>query len=777
MRYAWRMPALALLGSLSLVSTARGQTRPYIGYAYPAGGRQGTTVTVKLGGQGLDDVAGALFTGSGVTARVIDYHRKLGNQEMQLLREQREELLRGQKKAGGRLPEDDARLLLRLQQRLSEYVDRPACASIATLVFLEVAIAPGAEPGPRELRLVTQTGVSNPLVFHVGQLPEYARKALTTRPLQVLGKEEQALRTRPPEEEEVRIDLPCVVNGQIAPGEINAYRFAARKGQRLVLSVAARQLIPFVADAVPGWFQPVLVVYDADGREVVYSDDFRFMPDPTVCFEVPRDGDYRATLTDAIYRGREDFVYRMTVGELPYLAGVFPLGGPADAPPGKIAMSGWNLEGTELVPPPPGAPPGVHAVVARRRDGFVSNRVPFALDTLPEVREREPNNTPPGAQRVQPPVVINGRIDQPGDEDIFRVEGRPGDPIVADVTARALDSPIDAVLKVTDAAGSLLAFNDDHADAAAGTNTHHADPRLVTRIPPDGVCFIHLADTARQGGEAYAYRLRVSAPRPDFDLRVVPSSLSMRSKAAASLTVFVLRRDGFTGDISLGLKNPPPGFSAAPVTLTAKQESARLTLKNSLRNTPQPVDLIVEGRARIGDREVVRAAVPAEDRMQAFLWRHLVPAENLVAWVYDPGFKPPPKRVPPPPQAVVQGPKSAGAALGGDMQEMTAMSAAVPSDGMQEMTAIKTASKTDKPASPAPPPAKPSTAPAEPATATPTPAAPAKPATATPAAPAPPKFTKQQVAARLRQLKLLYEDWLLTDAFYARLVAECEAAQ
>ena len=37
-------------------------------------------------------------------------------------------------------------------------------------------------------------------------------------------------------------------------------------------------------------------------------------------------------------------------------------------------------------------------------------------------------------------------------------------------------------------------------------------------------------------------------------------------------------------------------------------------------------------------------------------------------------------------------------------------------------------------------------------------------------------FTKRQVTGRLRQLRLLYEDWLLTDDFYLRKVAECEAA-
>lgn len=40
-----------------------------------------------------------------------------------------------------------------------------------------------------------------------------------------------------------------------------------------------------------------------------------------------------------------------------------------------------------------------------------------------------------------------------------------------------------------------------------------------------------------------------------------------------------------------------------------------------------------------------------------------------------------------------------------------------------------------------------------------------------------PKFTKQQVAGRLRQLRQLYEEGLITEDFYARKVAECEAAR
>ena len=217
-------------------------------------------------------------------------------------------------------------LIARIEKRIAEYVNTPACASIANLVFVEVTIAADAQPGEREIRLATPRGVSNPMVFHVGQLPEVCRKPMLTATSGARQGGAGAAQAAGSEVED-RITVPCIVNGQIASGEVNRYRFEARKGQRLVISTQARQLIPYIADAVPGWFQPVLALYDAEGKEVAYDDDYRFKPDPVILYQVPKDGEYVLAIYDAIYRGREDFVYRMTIGELPFVTSIFPLGG------------------------------------------------------------------------------------------------------------------------------------------------------------------------------------------------------------------------------------------------------------------------------------------------------------------------------------------------------------------------------------------------------------------------------------------------------------------
>ncbi len=734
-----QLSLLALAGLLAIAPAAQAQMmRPYIGFVYPAGGQRGTTFRIELGGQGLDDVDRAIVTGAGVSAKVIAYHRRLNPQDVQLLNEQLRELRRATRgsslaslvtsgpammasgdamMASGTAPSGTAakgkdaaaQLITRIEKRVAEYVNRPESISISNIVLVEVTMAGSAKPGPREIRVATPRGISNPLVFHVGQLPEVCRKPMITSQFEVLGKEELALRHRPEDEVEDSVSVPCTANGQIASGEVNRYRFEAHKGQRLVIAADARQLIPYMADAVPGWFQAVLALYDAHGKEVAYNDDYRFKPDPTLFYEVPKDGQNVLAIYDAIYRGREDFVYRITIGEMPFVTSIFPLGGRAGDSLPPIRMKGWNLDGAVLTPPPRDAKPGIHWIAARK-DGLLSNRVPFVLDTLPECFEKEPNNDPAHAQKVKLPVIINGRIDRPDDWDVFQLTGHAGETIVAEVTARRLDSPLDSVLKLTDASGKLLALNDDHEDVEAGLDTHDADSYLSVKLPADGTYYVHLGDTACQGGEAYAYRLRLSAPRPDFALRVVPSSISLRSKGAAAVTVYAIRKDGFAGPIKVDLKDPSPGFSSFSTWLSPTQTVVRLTVKTDLVDTKQPVTLAFEGRAKIEGRDVAHQAVPAEDKMQAFLWRHLVPAKELKALVVDPTYESPKQR----------------------------------------------ASHSPSPA-----------------------AAPAK-ATAvasSDSAAAKPKFTKKQVAGRLRQLQLLLDEGLLTDAFYNEKVAECEAAQ
>jgi hypothetical protein len=603
------------------------QNAPHIGYAYPAGGRQGDTFQVTIGGQFIESADKVYISGSGIQAKVTESVKLLTPKQVNDLREKLQEL---QKKAR------DAAIvkeMVEIRTKLNDIQIKRTNPVLAEKVILQVTMAPDAEPGQRELRLATANGLSNPLFFHVGQLTEFHKEAEKISPDPLTGRRPE-VPGQPPggkREPDMNITLPSIVNGQIMPGEVDRYRFQAHKGQRLVVAVSARELIPYLADAVPGWFQAAVAVYDSNGNELAYDDHYLFHPDPVLYCKIPKDGQYRLEIHDALYRGREDFVYRIAVGELPFITSVFPLGGPAVAET-AVELKGWNLPVQKLTMDAKDKEPGIIPLSVHRGD-VISNTVPFAVDTIPECLEKEPNNDPAGAQQVALPIIVNGRIDKPGDWDVFRFEGRKGQEIVADVDARKLDSPLDSLLKLTDAAGRQLAFNDDYGDKGTGLSTHHADSYLTAVLPANGAYYLYLGDAQHKGGPEYGYRLRISEPRPDFALRAVPSSINVRTGASVPVTVYALRKDGFSGEITLALKDAPKGFTLSGALVPANKDQVTFTLKGPQTPLEDPINLTVEGRATIQGRAVVRQAVPAEDMMQAFIYRHLVPEKNLLASV------------------------------------------------------------------------------------------------------------------------------------------------
>jgi hypothetical protein len=408
------------------------------------------------------------------------------------------------------------------------------------------------------------------------------------------------------------------------PGEADRYRFEGHRGQNLVVTVSARELMPYLADAVPGWFQPTVALFDDKGNELAYDDDYRFNPDPVLNYRLPADGSYIVEIKDALYRGREDFVYRMSVGELPFVTSAFPLGGRAGTVT-NVSLTGWNLAASHVEMNAKGKQEGIYPLPAA-----AANRIPFAIDTLPEIIEKEPNDTAKNAQRLKLPVTVNGRIDRPGDWDVFGIQGGKGQEIVAEVLARRLGSPLDSVLKLTDAAGRQLAFNDDFDDKAAGLLTHQADSLIRATLPAAGIYYISIGDAQHKGGPEYAYRLRIGPPRPDFELLVTPSAINGGRGMSIPVTVHALRRDGFSGEIAIGLKDAPQGVALSGAVVPAGQDRVRITVSIPPAALPgEPTSLRLEGRATIEGREVTHAAWPAEERMQAFAYHHLVPAEDL----------------------------------------------------------------------------------------------------------------------------------------------------
>jgi hypothetical protein len=628
-----------------LRGSAAQQGAAHIGYVYPAGGKQGTTFQVVVGGQRLTGPTEAIISGAGAQAQVVEYNRPMTQKEFNELRDEFRALQEKRRKSARSNDDSTNRWTTADEKRISEIKNqilknapnRDGNPAIAETVVLQITLAPDAELGEREVRIRGATGLSNPLMFCVNDLPEFTARAAKAANLELErfkrflpGEPTNSLPKAP-----LPVSLPAIVNGQVMPGETDRIQFTARKGQRLVAAATARKLIPYLADAVPGWFQATLALYDARGKQLAYNDDFRFDPDPVLFYEVPSDGEYFLEIKDAIYRGREDFVYRITLGELPFITSIFPMGGKTG---GKttVTLTGWNLPTNAVTVDDANSSSSIRPVYVQD-NGRISNRLPFATDTLPECFEQETNDSTATAQPVALPVMVNGRIDHPGDCDMFRFEGHAGQEIVAEVRARRLASPLDSFLKLIDANGKVIASNDDWDDKACGLETHHADSYLHATLPTAGTYYVRLSDTQGKGGPEYAYRLRLSAPQPDFELRIAPSSINVRAGSSVPLTVYAIRRDRFTNEIKLRLKDAPPGVSLSANRIPANRDELKLTVQTAPGRYREILRLTLEGQALIGDNELVHEAVPADEMMQAFFYKHLVPSKTLELAISDRG--------------------------------------------------------------------------------------------------------------------------------------------
>jgi len=618
-------------GILSLALAAgvlAAQDRPHVGFVYPAGAKAGETIVVVIGGQYLEGTSNFNFTGIDIPGRVYSFTRDLDPRTVGQLKNRKEILeARFTNASDAERPQIERQLAQVLQQlayeeKMPEDPDyarylramqpkKQPNAQLTDRVRLEITVPSNASPGRHELRLGTAVGMSEPLAFWIGDLPEAREREPNDFPGQAVAVS----------------NLPAVLSGQILPGDVDSWRIPAKKGQTLVFAVQARSLVPYLADAVPGWFQAVITLTDARGKEVGYADRFRNNPEPVLVVKIPADGDYVLQIRDSIYRGREDFVYRISAGELPFVTGIFPMGGAAR---GRTAV---ELTGVNL--PQPRAVIDLAAnelgpVILTNFSALLPNPILFHAEALPECAASRGNLAPASAQALALPVIVNGRVEQPGKTVYFKFQGKAGEELIAETYARRLGSPMDTALKLMDPNGRVLATNDDWSDPMAGLQTHYADSFLRCKLPLDGEYLLALRDVQDHAGEAFAYRLRLSPPRPDYRLRLAPSSVKVRRGNTVALDVLLSRIDDFAGPVTLFLSNAPAGFVLGGAVLRSRERNQRITLSAPLNPQTNLLNLDVWGAAVLDGKPVVRRALPAEDMMQAFAYRHFVPSEEFI---------------------------------------------------------------------------------------------------------------------------------------------------
>jgi len=170
------------------------------------------------------------------------------------------------------------------------------------------------------------------------------------------------------------------------------------------------------------------------------------------------------------------------------------------APPRDAEMPGTEL--AYLIHLPDDAAVGAYPLRVRTADGL-SNLQIFTVSDLPELTEKEPNDSIAEAQPVTLPVAISGNLKGP-DQDYFSFAATARQRLVIEVEARRIGSAIDPAIEVFDSAGHLIAQNDD----APGLGV---DSRLDMTFPKAGKYFVAVHDSKFSDQAENFYRLKIGS--------------------------------------------------------------------------------------------------------------------------------------------------------------------------------------------------------------------------------------------------------------------------
>ncbi|HXD88417.1 MAG TPA: WD40 repeat domain-containing protein, partial [Urbifossiella sp.] len=284
---------------------------------------------------------------------------------------------------------------------------------------LDVTVPPQAAAGAVQLVIEYEAGRAAPLTLAIDRYPAIAEK----------GGSESARAAQ-------AISLPATVAGAIdRAGDMDFFRFDAKAGQQIGVQVVAAEL--------GSKLDPVLVLTDAAGEVLAEGNS-------VLGYTAARAGSYSLGIRDREYRGATNMAYRLHIGDVPVITGVFPLAAQRGRTT-RVHVDGVNLGSTAAIS------------LAVPADAKPGSRMPLPLSKIGETPLGNASVLvdefasvvvdPAGGTEIRVPGAADGILLKPRDAQIIRFHGKKGERLLLEVAARRAGSPVDPVLEILEAAG------------------------------------------------------------------------------------------------------------------------------------------------------------------------------------------------------------------------------------------------------------------------------------------------------------------------------------
>jgi hypothetical protein len=402
----------------------------------------------------------------------------------------------------------------------------------------EVALGADVVPGYYHLRLVTDEGVSTPVVVAVDRLPQRAMAPTIDA-------------------------LPIALHGALTGSTTIETKFTGKAGQKVLVEVEAQRL--------GSKLRPIVHLYSPKRLQVAWAWTTQSLHgDARIEIALPEDGVYTAAVHDAEYAGGAPGFFRLRIGQWLSTDLTFPPD-MAKGSGGAIELLGTPTAKIDL-PALTGA--GVQPLVWPK-EGLWSGPRPFVRisphpEMIAETTTDKPQLLPVGQ------IGVSGRITVPFGEDRFRMPVVPGSKLRLEVFAERYGSPLDAALVVRNEKGDQLARVED----SPGT----LDPVLDYTVPA-GVkeIVVGVVDTQGRAGQRAIYRLTVEpqeAAKADYRLVCPTQALSLPTGGRWVVPVLIDRR-GYTGPIDLAATGLPAGVKLDGATIPPESDGALVTVQRT----------------------------------------------------------------------------------------------------------------------------------------------------------------------------------------------------
>jgi len=411
---------------------------------------------------------------------------------------------------------------------------------------LKIVCDPDAMPGIRDFRVWTPHGVST-----VGQLV-IAREPLVAE----IPENDTA-------EKAQSVPLPATICGTIEKGEdLDFYKIRVDQPGAWTFHMISQRLQNRLHD-MQTRVDPMITLRSLAGATIASSDN-SFAGDPLMHVAIDTPGEYLLEVRDVRYQGNADWTYAVECSARPFGQVAKPLA-VAQGAPSTVQIVGLGFGADAVAPVAPAASSGTRIekflpVVGSLPLGplqILATSDPIFSEPSPALTAQAATETTP--TQIAIPSIVCGTIEQAEQIDRFRFEAKAQERLGFEVYARRLGSELDAKLRILNSEGNQLS----EADDSTFDRVLSSDATLENwTAPSDGIFTLEIRDLHGRGGPGFPYAVQVKRAEPYFVLEADTDKTPLATGSASVVYVKAQRRNGFAGDIQLGIEGLPPGVRA-----------------------------------------------------------------------------------------------------------------------------------------------------------------------------------------------------------------------